>query len=136
MPRVAGVNPSGVALAALAMWFVGFLWYGVIFADVWMEALGITSDDFAGQSPLWMAAGFLIELVLAFGLAWLIKRMDVAGVGACVLTCLVVAVLIAVPVLAYQLVYQPLHSVAAWLIDTTHVLATFAAAGAILSYFD
>ncbi len=136
MPRLAGVNLVGVALAALAMYLVGFVWYGLIFAGAWMDALGFTAEDFEGQSPLWMVAGFVIEIVIAFGIGWVIKRMDVAGLGACILTGVTLALVIAAPVLGYAMAYQPAHSVTAWLIDSSHALATFAVAGAVLSYFD
>ena len=136
MPRLAGVNLVGVALAALAMYLIGFLWYGLMFHGAWMDALGFTAADFEGQSPLWMAAGFAIEVVLAFGIGWVIKRMDVAGLGACILTGVTLALLIAIPTLGYAMAYQPAHSLTAWLIDSSHALATFAAAGAVLSYFD
>lgn len=136
MPRLAGVNLVGVALAALAMYLVGFVWYGLVFAGARMDALGFAAEDFEGQSPLWMAAGFVIEIVIAFGMGWVIKRMDVAGLGACILTGVTLALVIAVPVLGYAMAYQPAHSVTAWLIDSSHALAIFAVAGAVLSYFD
>ena len=42
MPKLAGVNLLGVLLAALAIYFVGFVWFGLLFQDLWVNANGYT----------------------------------------------------------------------------------------------
>lgn len=63
MPRIVGVNTVGALLAAGAMFFVGFLVYGVLFSDTYMNARGFADADYEGNGQAWMFAGFLIELV-------------------------------------------------------------------------
>ena len=41
MPKIAGVNVLGVLLAAVAMFFIGFIWYGLLFTEPWMAANGL-----------------------------------------------------------------------------------------------
>ena len=73
MPKIAGVNSLGLVLGALAMWVLGFIWYGLLLSDAWMSASGYTAEMFEGQSALWMPAGFVISLLLTFGLGWHMK---------------------------------------------------------------
>ncbi len=136
MPRLFGVNLVGVLLAAIAMFFVGFLFYGLLFSAVWMEARGLTADTLEQQDPAWMAGGLVIELVLAFGLAFFMKRCSISGLSHAVRFALVLAALIGFPVLAYEFVYNVIHSVPGLLVDLAHLAVSFGAGAAILSFFD
>ncbi|WOR14128.1 DUF1761 domain-containing protein [Hyphomonas sp. FCG-A18] len=136
MPRLSGVNLVGVLLAALVMWILGFVWYGVLFSEAWMAGNGYTEAMFEGQSGLWMAAGFLIPLILAFGLGWHMKQKSITKLNTAVLFALWLALLIGVPLMMYNYVYSPHHSWQVLLIDGSHTVATFVAGAAVLSFFD
>ena len=83
MPRLAGVNLVGVLLAAIAIYFVGFLWFGVLFHDMWQAANGYTLEQLeASFDPaIVFGGGFLIPLILAFGIGWLLKKTGTTGLG-------------------------------------------------------
>ncbi len=136
MPKIAGVNLLGIALAALAMWMIGFVWYGLIFSDAWMGAHGYTEEMFEGQSPLWMPAGFVISLLLAYGLGWHMKQKAITKLNTAMLFGLWLALLIGVPLMMYAYVYSPSHSWELLLIDGSHTVVTFVAACAVMSFFD
>ncbi|MCA8903180.1 MAG: DUF1761 domain-containing protein [Hyphomonas sp.] len=136
MPRILGVNAVGALLAAVAMFFVGFLVYGALFTEVYMSARGFQEADFEGNGPAWMGVGFLIELVAAFGIAWVIKARGTKGLVPCLLTGLTLAILIALPMRSYEFVYGWRHDVPGLLIDWAHSLVGFSVAGAVLSFFD
>ena len=34
MPRLAGINLVGVLVSAILIYFIGFLWYGLLFSEV------------------------------------------------------------------------------------------------------
>ena len=136
MPRLSGVNLVGVLLAALVMWILGFVWYGVLFSEAWMAGNGYTEAMFEGQSGLWMAAGFLIPLILAFGLGWHMKQKSITKLNTAVLFTLWLALLIGVPLMMYNYIYSPHHSWQVLLIDSSHTVATFVAGAAVLSFFD
>ena len=136
MPRIAGVNSLGVVLGALAMWFVGFLWYGLILSDAWMSANGYTEQMFEGQSALWMPAGFVISLILTFGLGWHMKQKSISKLDTAALFGLWMALLIGVPLMMYRYVYSPDHSWELLLIDGGYQVVTFVVACAVLSFFD
>jgi hypothetical protein len=136
MPKLLGVNLVGVILAALAIFMVGFIWYGVVFADAWMTAAGNTEADYAGQSPLWMAAGLIMPLVIAFGLGLVKQRHGVTTLKSSAILGFTLALLLGVPVLGYTLVYMPDHSTAIFLIDAGHTLIAWTIGAIVLSFFD
>lgn len=136
MPRLSGVNLVGVLLAAIVMWILGFVFYGLVFSEAWMAGNAYTEAMYEGQSGLWMAAGFLIPLILAFGLGWHMKQKSITKLKTAVLFGLWLALLIGVPLMMYNYVYSPHHSWQVLLIDSGHTIATFVAGCAILSFFD
>jgi hypothetical protein len=65
---------------------LGFLWYGPLFGERWMAALGYTPDMTNANAK--MAVGALNAVVATVGLAWLTSRLGAtslaASVGVCV----------------------------------------------------
>lgn len=136
MPRIFGVNLLGVILASIAMFFVGFVWYGLAFTDIWMAGRSYTDANFENANPAWMGAGYLIEFVAALGIGWLMKKAGISTLGSAVAFGLVLALLIGVPMRSYEFVYGAYHDTGAWLVDASHVIATFVVGSAVLSRFD
>lgn len=136
MPKIAGLNLLGLVLAALAMWIIGFLWYGLIFGGAWMDASGYTEEMFEGQSPLWMPAGFVISLLLSFGLGWHMKQKSITKTDTAALFGFWMALLIGVPLMMYGYVYSVEHSWELLLLDGGYTIVTFVAACVVLSFFD
>ncbi|NQY13290.1 MAG: DUF1761 domain-containing protein [Henriciella sp.] len=155
MPKIAGVNLLGVVLAAVAMFFVGFLWYGVLFQEPWMNANGLffvdetkqsmqwlTADGIqsiagdAGPNPMVMLWGFVLSLVLAYGLGWHMKQKNISKAGTAALFGLWMGLLIGVPLMAYDTVYTPFGSLMGLFVDGSHTVVTFVAASVVLSFFD
>lgn len=136
MPRIMGVNLLGALLAAVVMFFLGFIFYGLLFSDIWMAARGFTPEMFENQSPVWMAAGFLIELVIAFGIGWVMKAKGASSLGAAIGVGITLAILLGFPLLAYEFAYGAYHSVPGLLVDWGHTLVAFVGGAAVLSFFD
>jgi len=131
-----GVNLLGVLLAALAMFFVGFIFYGMLFTDIWMAARGYTPDMMGEQSGIWMGVGFLIEVVLALALGWVLKAKGVSTLGSAIGVGIAAAILFGFPLLSYEFAYGLNHSVPGLLVDWGHTLVAFVAGAAVLSFFD
>ncbi|MHA7900314.1 MAG: DUF1761 domain-containing protein [Henriciella sp.] len=155
MPKIAGVNLLGVLFGALAMFFIGFIWYGLLFSEPWMNANGLyftdeakttmqwlTADGLqtlqadAGPNPMIMLAGFALSLILTFGLGWHMKQKNISTLGTAVLFGLWISLLIGVPLMAYDMIYTPFGSVMGLFVDGSHTVVTFIAACAVLSFFD
>lgn len=155
MPKIAGVNLLGVLLAAVAMFFIGFIWYGVLFQEPWMAANGMFFVDPAkeyiqwlsadgiqstatamGPDPMVMLAGFVLSLVLSFGLGWHMQQKNISKLSTAVLFGLWISLLIGLPLVAYDTVYTPYRSLMGFFVDGSHAIATIIAACAVLSFFD
>lgn len=70
------VNYLAVGLAALAAFFLGFLWYTVIFAKPWQELIGMGSKGKGGASTnetpnlgRLLVGSLILEIVMAYTLA-------------------------------------------------------------------
>lgn len=155
MPKIAGVNLLGVLLAAVAMFFIGFIWYGLLFSEPWMAANGLFYGDAAketmqwltadgvtsvstdaGANPMIMLAGFVLSLVLSYGLGWHMAQKNISKLGTAALFGLWMSLLIGVPLMAYDTVYTPYASLMGLFVDGSHTVVTFVAACAIMSFFD
>ena len=155
MTKIAGVNPLGVVLGAVAMFFIGFIWHGGSLTEPWMAANGLCFTDEAksamqglsadgvqtaaadaGPNPMIMGLGFVLSLVLSFGLGWHMKQKNISTLPTAVLFGLWISLLIGVPLLAYDAVYTPYGSLMGLFVDGSHTVVTFIAACAVLSFFD
>ncbi len=136
MPKLAGVNIVAILLAAVAMYLIGYVFYGLLFMEGWMAGNGFTEADFEGQSPSWMFAGFIMPLIIAFGLGWHMKQKGITQWKTAALFGLWLSLLIGVPLMMYDYVYAPQHSWELLLIDGGHTVVTFVIGSIVLSLFD
>ena len=51
------ISVGAILIAGLFLSAFGFLWYGVLFQGLQMEAHGYTAADYEGNSPAWYAVG-------------------------------------------------------------------------------
>ena len=138
MPRIAGVNVLGGFLAALAIYFVGFIWFGLLFQDLWMSSNGFTAEQLeASFNPaLVYGGGLLIPIILAFALGWLLKATGTSGLVPSILFGLKIGLFIAAPLLAYDFIYNVVNSTSDLLLDVSHSLAGLMLGAAVLSFFE
>lgn len=63
------INYVAVALAALVMWIIGAVWYGVVFSAPWMMYTGITEEmamKVSGTDNAMIMGGSLIAFFVTF----------------------------------------------------------------------
>jgi hypothetical protein len=82
------VNYLAVAAAALAAFFLGFLWYTVIFAKPWQALIGMgtkgTGKASASQTPnlgRLLVGSLVLEIIMAYTLATFIGTAATALTG-------------------------------------------------------
>lgn len=66
------INYLAVGLAALSAFFLGYLWYTIIFAKPWQKLIGMGQGGGTAQTPnlgKLLAGSFVLEIVMAFTLA-------------------------------------------------------------------
>lgn len=68
------INYLAVALAALAAFFLGFLWYTVIFAKPWQAEIGMGADSKTQPPSLgkMLIGSLILEILMALNLAFFI----------------------------------------------------------------
>lgn len=77
----AGVNYIAVIAAAIASFFLGWVWYGMLFQKQWMAAMGKTMEECKDQAmPMGlMALTFAALVVMALMLAGIIGHLGPTG---------------------------------------------------------
>lgn len=79
------INIIAVVLAAFAAFFLGFIWYTVIFAKIWQKEIGLKMD--AGENAMPAGLGkllvgsLILEVIMAIGLAVFIGTAADASTG-------------------------------------------------------
>jgi hypothetical protein len=81
-----GVNWIAVIVTVILLEGLGFLWYGPLFGERWVAALGYTPD--MSNTGLKMAIGALNTVVVTVGLAWLTNRLGAFSLTASIGVCL------------------------------------------------
>ncbi len=130
MPKL---NPVGIAVASIAFFLIGFLWYGILFAEAWMTAEGLTEED-AGD-PVSMLGGFLITVMQVLGLAIVLKWKGVEGTADAASAAAFLWAVLALPLALYDFVYLPAHDLKLLMIDAGHLLIGWVVSAAVLSRF-
>ncbi len=128
--RVAGYNVAAIAAAAVAIYAVGFVTYGLLFQAQWIAWNGYSETSFAGQE--WrMALSPVMPILIAVGLAWLLRALKVTGWVRATGVGLAAGVFFAVSDRLYGFVYgiEPVQLLA---LDAGHQLACFLVGSAVL----
>lgn len=122
------LNWLGIGVATVVAFFIGFLWYGLIFAEQWMALTGTVEDG--GESPVWMLLGLLQTFVIMTGLGWLIGKTGDGWMNG-LKTGLMAGVFFALTTSAYGFIYQT-SAMGLLPIDWSHLLAVYGVGGAII----
>jgi Protein of unknown function (DUF1761) len=128
--RVFGLKLLPVILSAVAMYGVGALIYGFLFADQWMVLSGYTQASFQGEE--WrMALGPIMPLLITFGMASLMKGRNIATLGGGLKFGAMIGIVFLAAARMYLLAYG-IEPVALFALDAGHLILGAALAGAIL----
>lgn len=130
--RAGGFNWAAVIAAAVAIYVIGFLIYGILVPeDRFMAMAGITPQELESAGRYRMAFGPVMPVLTAVFLALLFKWADVRGAAKGAVWAAVVALASAIPALWYGWVYG-VGPVEGTILDSLHLLAGHLVAGAIL----
>ena len=129
--RSGGINWLAVIAAAIVIYAIGFVIYGVVVpADSWMAMAGMTEDQKAIALTR-MPYSVVMPLMTAVFLAVLFKWGQVADAMTGAKWAVVVGLASAVPAMLYGWTYGGLNT-SMTMIDCAHLLLGHIAAGAIL----
>lgn len=125
----AKLNWLGIIVATVVAFFVGFLWYGLIFQARWIELTNVPQDG--DTSPMWMLVGLAQTFVTMVGLGWFIARDGAASWMGGLKIGLVAGVCFALMTSAYGFIYQT-SPMGLLPIDWSHLLVVYAVGGALI----
>lgn len=124
-----------IALAALAFFIVGAIWYGVLFGKAWQAAAGLSDEDVqSGNMALIFGLTFLFEMLIALVLAHQFAMTGASdraimmisfGFGAFVMT----------PAIGINYLYQR-KSGKLLVIDAGHFILGMSAMGGVFTLFN
>ncbi len=127
---IAGDNWSAVLVAAVAIYVVGFLIYGVLFSKLWMKVSGYTSEQL--QANRWkMALSPVMPILTAIGLALVLKWARVDNLAMGVVVAAQVWLFLVLSTRLYSFVYSP-EKIGLLVMDAIHLLFGLLIAGAII----
>lgn len=130
--RIGGYNWLAVLSAALAIYAIGFIIYGVLIEPVaWMAMAGVSQAEMDAVGASRMPFGALMPLMTAIFMAVLFKMGRVEDTTTGIRWAIVIALASAVPALGYGWVYG-VGAASMTLLDSAHLLLGHVAAGAIL----
>ena len=128
--RVGGINLAAVIGAAIAVYIVGFVIYGLLVpAETWMELSGLTEDQLNAVDR--MPFSPVMPLMTALFLAVLFRLGNVQDSSTGMKWAAIVALASGIPTLLYGWVYG-IGPLAMTAIDSGHILVGHIVAGGIL----
>lgn len=131
----ADVNYLGVLIGAVAAQPLGFLWYGVVFSQPWMQLRGYSEEDVESGGSTGYVIAFLLAIVIAYTLARLVDMVGADSVGDCVAVAAFAWAGFAGTVQATQLAFSTTPSVRLFAIEGGYQLAAFVVMGFVIGLF-
>jgi hypothetical protein len=130
--RAGGFNWAAVLAAAVAIYAIGFIIYGLVIPpERWMAMSGIDQAEMEAVGQSRMMFGPLMPILTAVFLAVILQWGGVSTVSTGVRWAVTIAFASAIPTVLYGWVYG-VGPIEATVIDAAHLLLGHAAAGAIL----
>jgi hypothetical protein len=131
MPRIFGHDLLAVIAAAVAIYIIGFLIYGLIFSAYWMAQWGYTPDSFAGHE--WkIFLGPIMPILTVLGLAALFQAAAASGLRTHLRIGFIAWAGFSLSTLLYGFAYGTMMTPGALALDAVHLLLGVLAASAIL----
>jgi len=138
MLKTITLNLLGIIVATVVFYLLGYLWYGMIFSEMWLSFNGISAADAAAQAAklgdMMYIGGAAITLVQVLGLAYILHLAKASTLLTSVKTCTIIAVLIALPLMMYAYIYEG-ASQEAIALNFAHTLVGYILVGVILGFF-
>jgi len=133
--RVMGHNVIAIALATVAFFVLGGLWYGVLFDAMWLAESGYAGEEFGEPDPSWMAVGVLVSVLTAVGLSTVLRWGGLPDLIGSLKRTLWIWVGFGLTGALYTLVYSPGHSTLLLLIDAGYLFVGWGVMSAIIAIF-
>ena len=127
------ISPNGWAIfvAAIVIYAIGFVIYGVVFQKIWLQQTGYTQEQL--KPHMWkMGISWIMPVLTAFGVAWAISLARVDNLAAVLAICAQLWIFLILPTRLYSYVYGP-ERPGHLALDAIHLLLGVLAAGTVIA---
>lgn len=125
------VNWLAVLVGTVVNMVVGFLWYGPLFGELWMQMIGKTADEIEADNSMYVIS-LLSALISAYVLALIVGASGVTGLmGGALIGVLVWVGIGATGTLVYTTFEGPPRNV--WFLHASYQTVVFAIMGALFA---
>ena len=138
MPRIFGLNIIAVLASTIALYFVGFLFYGVFFIDLWVGLHDFTDAQMHAANEnmaIGMTYGFFLSLITASFIGVALKRFGGDGMMPAIKGAVLLWAGFAATTLAYDVVYA-MQPVMLFVLDAAHLLVGFVIVAIVQTVLD
>jgi Protein of unknown function (DUF1761) len=91
-----GINFLAVFVSAVVYFMIGFVWYSVLFGELWGKETGTSGQE--KPKPGALAGQFISTFIFALGIAILLKLNGIYGVSGGMYAAALVTVFFAIPI--------------------------------------
>lgn len=131
MPRIFGHDLLAIIAAVVAIYIIGFLIYGIIFADFWISESGIDLE--AAEQQQWkMAFSWIMPVLTTLALAKLFKLANADDLMSHIKIGIIAWLGFDVSTLLYGYLYGTEYPFSLIVLDSAHLLLGVLVASAIL----
>ena len=131
--KLFGLPIIGIVAAAIGLFLLGWVWYGMMFDEIWMTGAGLTEADYEGNSPWWMAGGLLISLAMAKGVAFVLKMADWPDMMGALKIGAKLGIVFGGAFSSYDYVWMPAHNFTLFLVNWGHLVVGLTFVAAVLT---
>lgn len=134
------VNYLGVFLESIAGFFIGFLWYSVLFQKPWLKEMGITKKEMEKakkEGGSWMFISLILGFLKTIMLALILEALFSIGLANNFFEFLIIGILVWLVIEAVildQVLWSKNKSINLFLINSTHYLVVILVMTLVLFY--
>lgn len=130
---MSGVNHIAVWIAGIVHFMLGAGWYTLL-GQTWLKGIGRTEAEIMAAQPnsaIPMGIGFVVAVIIAYTIAWLLPKLGAQTVGGGARTGALLALTLIATTLAMNYGFEA-RPVSLWLINAGYMVVGMAVMGAII----
>jgi len=94
----AGINYYAVVVATIVYYFIGFIWYTLLFSEIWGKETGVSIKSPARPKMWAMVGQFISTLLFALGIAIILKLHGNYGITTGIYVGLLITLFFVIPI--------------------------------------
>ena len=135
MPRIFGLNLTGLLVTSVAFFALGFVWYDVLFGQQMTALMGFDENTVGNFAPATgMVLGYLNVAIISAGIGLVLKWLNVSTAAAAIKYGLILAFFFALTTTAYGWIYTT-YPIKMAVIDGGYTLIGYSLVATLWSFF-